>query len=85
LKYAPPVFFEKYASLVNESFERHEHVHSFTEGFLTPLQKPGKPKGPVKSLRPLCLLNGTRKMLSMVTLQRIQQQVADYTGPWQNA
>jgi hypothetical protein len=49
LKYTPPSFFDKYASLVNESFEKHEHVQSFTEGFLTPLQKPGKPKGPVHS------------------------------------
>ena len=85
LKYAPSSFYIKFASLINESFEKHEHVQSFTEGLLTPLQKPGKPKGPVKSLRPLCLLNGTRKILSMVTLQRIQQQIADYTGPWQNA
>ena len=71
LNFAPSSFYIKFASLNNESFERHEHVQSFTEGFLTPLQKPGKPEGPVKSLRPLCLLNGTRKILSMVTLQRI--------------
>jgi len=85
LKYAPDPFFEHYASLVNRSFELHEHVPSFTEGFLTPLQKPGKPKGPLKSLRPLCLLNGTRKLLSLITLHRIQRQIAEYTGPWQNA
>ena len=85
LKYAPPVFFQQYACLINRSFEEHEHVPSFTEGFLTPLQKPGKPKGPLKSLRPLCLLNGTRKLLSLITLHRIQRQIAEYTGPWQNA
>ena len=76
LKYAPPVFFQQYACLINRSFEGHEHVPSFTEGFLTPLQKPGKPKGPLKSLRPLCLLNGTRKLLSLITLHRIQRQIA---------
>ena len=85
LKYAPPAFFDQYAILVNQTFERHEHVESFSQGYLTPLQKPGKPKGPLQSLRPLCLLNGTRKILSMITLKRIQTQVADYTGPWQNA
>ena len=83
LKHAPDEFYKQYAELVNEAFERHEHVNSFTEGYLTPLQKPGKPRGPCKSLRPLCLLNGTRKILSMVTLRRIQDQTAAYTGPWQ--
>ena len=85
LKHCPPEFFSKYAQLVNQTFERHEQVASFSEGYLTPLQKPGKSKGPLKSLRPLCLLNGTRKILSMITLKRIQTQVAEYTGPWQNA
>ena len=69
LKHASDEFYKQYAELVNEAFERHEHVNSFTEGYLTPLQKPGKPRGPCKSLRPLCLLNGTRKILSMVTLK----------------
>ena len=85
LKHAPPIFFQEYAALINQSFAQHEHVQSFTEGYLTPLQKPRKPKGPLKSLRPLCLLNGSRKILSMITLQRIQRQVAEFTGPWQNA
>lgn len=85
LKYSPASFHQEYASLINRSFELNEHVPSFTEGFLTPLQKPGKPKGPLKSLRPLCLLNGTRKLLSLITLHRIQRQIAEYTGPWQNA
>ena len=85
LKHSPPIFYSTFAQLTNQSFERHEHVPSFTEGFLTPLQKPGKPRGPLKSLRPLCLLNGTRKILSMIVLRRIQRQVSQYTGPWQNA
>ena len=85
LKHSPPIFYSTFAQLTNQSFERHEHVPSFTEGFLTPLQKPGKPHGPLKSLRPLCLLNGTRKILSMIVLRRIQRQVSQYTGPWQNA
>ena len=85
LKFAPHVFYNQFADLINQSFERHEHVPSFTEGYLTPLQKPNKPRGPCKSLRPLCLLNGTRKILSMIVLKRIISQVAHYTGPWQQA
>lgn len=85
LKHSPKIFFSTFAQLINQSFELHEHVPSFTEGYLTPLQKPGKPRGPLKSLRPLCLLNGTRKILSMIVLRRIQRQISQYTGPWQNA
>ena len=85
LKFASHAFHDTFAQLINESFEKHEHVPSFTEGYLTPLQKPGKPRGPPKSLRPLCLLNGTRKIMSMIVLRRIQSQIAHYTGPWQNA
>ena len=37
LKHAPDEFYRQYADLVDEAFERHEHVNSFTEGYLTPL------------------------------------------------
>ena len=65
LKYASRNFYERYSTLLNRCFEKHVHVDSFGQGYLTPLQKPRKPKGPLKSLRPLCLLNGTRKIMSM--------------------
>ena len=85
LKYATPSFYDRFATLLNRCFETHEAVPSFTEGYLAPLQKPGKPKGPLKSIRPLCLLNGTRKILSVLVLHRIRECVGHYTGPWQNA
>lgn len=81
LKHSPTILYSTFAQLTNQSFERHEHEPSFTEGFLTPLQKPGKPRGPLKSLRPLCFLNGTRKILFMIVLRRIQRQASQYTGP----
>lgn len=52
LKYAPDRFYEEYASLINRLFEISEHVPSFTEGYVAPLQKPGKP-------RPKVLLRAT--------------------------
>ena len=79
LKHAPEKFIHQYASLINCSFELSKHVPSFSKGFLTPLQKPGKPEGPIKSLRPLCLLNGTRNLPFRDRLLNIH-----YTGPWQN-
>jgi hypothetical protein len=52
---------------------------------IAPLQKPNKPKGPLKNIRPLTLSNAARKILSLLTLRRIQNQVDYYTGPWQAA
>ena len=44
------------------------------------MPKPKKPAGPMNSLRPLTLSNGSRKILSMITLHRIQDNVDQYTG-----
>ena len=73
------------ARIYNLSFETNTYIPAIGEGILTPLQKPGKPRGPVKSIRPLTLLNGTRKVLSLVALNRINYHVDMYTGPWQAA
>ena len=50
---------------------------------MTPLQKPGKPKGPLTSLRPLTLLNGSRKMLTQIALKesRVELTFDNYTMP----
>ena len=37
----------------------------------------------MKNSRPLTLSNSARKILSLLTLRRIQHQVDNYTGPWQ--
>ena len=68
---------------MNESLSKNQYIRSIGEGFITPLQKPGKPKGPLSSLRPLTLLNGSRKILTLVTLRRIEQKIDDYTMAWQ--
>jgi hypothetical protein len=41
-------------------------------GHLLALQKPGKPKGPEKSLRPITVLNTIRKILSTIALRRAE-------------
>ena len=84
IKYADPVIYDIYAPAINESFTTQQYIPSIGEGFLTPLPKPGKPKGPCPSLRPLTLLNGSRKMLSLVILKRIEQKIDDYTMAWQS-
>ena len=83
LKYAGDKFSEVYASIINQCFETNTFIDELGKGILSPLQKLGKPKGPLKSIRPLTLSNGVRKLLSLITLNRIQYRIDDYTGPWQ--
>ena len=83
LKYAGQNFGDHFAPIINNCFETNTYIKSIGESILTPLQKPGKPVGPPKNLRPLNLLNGVRKVLSIICANRIQDQVNNYTGPWQ--
>ena len=70
LKYGTPTLHESIANVLNRVFEEHESL-KINSGELIVLQKPGKPKGPPKNLRPIALLNTTRKALSIITLHRI--------------
>ena len=85
LRYAGDTYYSAYAGMINRCFETNSYIDSLGEGIITPLQKPGKPKGPLKSLRPLTLSNGVRKLLSLITLHRIGYKIDSYTGPWQAA
>ena len=62
LKYATPIFCEKYSEILNTCFEKQEYLTCIGEGIITPLQKPNKPKGLLKSLRPLTHSNCARKI-----------------------
>ena len=85
LRYADMPFCHEFANIINQCFETHTYIKDIGESILTPLQKPHKPLGPVKSLRPLNLLNGVRKILSVIALNRTQNQINMYTGPYQCA
>jgi hypothetical protein len=85
LKYGGESLHTTYSSIINNCFETNTHLHKVGEAIITPLQKPKKPKGPLQNIRPLTLSNAARKILSLVTLRRIQRQVDHYTGPWQAA
>ena len=54
-------------------------------GTLIPLPKPGKPRGPLTSIRPIILLNSIRKCLSTITLRRIMPKIDSYLSPTQSA
>ena len=79
LKYADPIVYDKFAKALNDSFATNTYIKSIGEGIITPLQKPGKPKGPITSLRPLTLLNGGRKMTTLIALRRVEKVIDDYT------
>ena len=73
LKYAGSSFYSIYAHTINRCFEENTFLDPVGQCFITPLQKPNKPPGNEKSLRPLTLCNGTRKLLSVITLHRIMR------------
>ena len=85
LKYSSSVVHERFATIINRSFETNTYIDPIGKGNITPLQKPDKPKGPLDNLRPLTLSNSVRKILSMATLKRIESKVDEFTGPWQCA
>ena len=53
IKYSNSTVHEHYAGIINSCFETHTFPISIGEANITPLQKPKKPIGPLKNLRPL--------------------------------
>ena len=58
------------ANLLNAVVEGKIHLNDIGAGTLIPLQKPDKPQGPLSNLRPVVLLNGIWKLLSLILLKR---------------
>ena len=83
IKYSNSTVHEHYAGIINSCFETHTFPISIGEVTITSLQKPTKPIGPLKNLRPLTLSNADRKILSTATLKRIEEKVNVFTDPWQ--
>ena len=85
IKYAPDIVKEKLSETYNKIFENHCDEINIGKSNLLPLQKPNKEKGPLKNLRPINLLNTSRKILSIITLNRIQEKVEQYLSASQAA
>ena len=77
LKYGTPTLHGSIGNVLNRVFEEHESL-KINWGELIALQKPGKPKGPPKNLRPITLLKTIRKALSIITLHRIRPWTEEY-------
>ena len=76
-KYGTPTLHGCIANFLDRVFEEHESL-KINSGEFIALQKPDKPKGPPKNLRPITLLNTIRKALSIITLHRIRPCTEEY-------
>ena len=72
------------AKVLNLSLSKNEDLE-LGLGLLTTLQKPGKPSGPVKNIRPIVLLPLLRKILSLITLVRIKDPIDKFLSQSQSA
>ncbi len=64
------------ADILNRTFETGEPLEELQLGILTPLQKPGKKKGPPENIRPIILLSVIRKILTICMIKRIWERVS---------
>ena len=86
LRYGPDILHRVLAGILNRGFKEAKMRNlGIGQGILIVIQKLGKDKGPLKSLRPISLLNSLRKLLSLITLNRIRDPVESYVDPSQCA
>ena len=80
IHYAPDIVKEKLCNtyIYNKMFENHCDEINIGKSNLLQLQKRNKDKGPLKNLKPINLLNTSRKILSIITLNRIQRKLEQY-------
>ena len=85
IKYGPENLCQAIADNINNELENNTNEINFGQSVLLPIHKPNKDHGPPKNLRPLNLLNSIRKILSVVTLNRIKPKVEGYLSDSQAA
>ena len=82
LKYGAEYLSPLIANIINTAIETNRNASQVIGvGTMATLAKPGKPRGPVTSLRPIVLLNTFRKALFIVILKRIPPAVEPHLGP----
>ena len=75
IKNSPTEIHQIMADIYNKAAETGEFPEELVAGILTPLQKPGKTRGPPENLRPIILLSVLRKILTICLLNRIWERV----------
>ena len=77
LKYGGDKLAFALAFMFNQMFATCTYIQSLGEGILIPLNKPGKPKL-ANHVRPITLLSSTRKLFSLIILERIYPAVEKF-------
>ena len=85
LKYAPTEVHRDTANLLNKIAATGDHPDELKLGILSPLPKPGKPKGPPENLRPIVLLSIIRKILTICILRRTWERLKHHISTDQAA
>ena len=85
LKSAPAILHQQIADIYNQIAETGQHPPELVLGIVTPLQKPGKERGPVQNLRPITLLSMVRKILAICLKRRIIDRLDAEIPPSQAA
>ena len=76
IKYAPVEIHKQIAIIFNRIAETGEQLKELNLGILTPLQKPGRKKGPPENIRPIILLSVIRKILTICMMKRIWNRLS---------
>lgn len=84
LKYGPPVLHRHLCRILNEIFCGKGNK-DIGKGVIVPINKPGKARGVLNNFRPVTLLSSLRKLLSLITIKRIQKTTEEYLDPSQSA
>jgi len=80
IKYAPCLH-THIAYLLNLIAETGNYPDEIKLGLLTPIQKPGKSKGPHENLRPIILLSTLRKILAICVTNQIHDRIDEHIIP----
>ena len=84
IKYSTPELTQCITTALNSIFENNKD-QQVGKGILAPIQKANKTKGPKKNLRPITLLPILRKILSNITMSRIQGKIYNFLSENQSA
>ena len=85
IKYSGEKLIKEVSRILNLIVKNKIQEDSFIgSGILVTVQKQGKTKGQLTSLRPITLLNSIRKILSKITMNRIRNKTEEYVGSYQS-
>ena len=76
-KYDGNILTKMLTRIFNDIFIHKEHPHILGAGYLIPCNKPGKEPS-IKNLRAITLLSQLRKILSLICLHRIQNEIYQF-------